>query len=122
MQNMLLCVIAFEFVKQEILKGDSLLVIKEIQGICKCQSDGLHTFYKEALALIKCFHKVQVKHVSSLDNKEANALAQNQLKILKLVTICVLEDCKDVTSLIMEVCEFLNGVDLPKGLNPILRK
>ena len=86
-----LCAMAFEFVRQEILESDSLLVIKQIQGVWKCQSDGLRTFFKEALTLIKCFHKVQLKHVSRLDNKEADALAQGQLKILKLETICVLE-------------------------------
>ena len=87
----------------------------------KCLSDGLRTFYKEALTLTKCFHKVQLKHVSRSDNKEADALAQDQLKKLKLETICVLEECKDATSL-MEVCEFLNGGDFPKDLNPTQRK
>ena len=56
-----------------------------------------------------------------MDNKEADAFAQDQLKKLKLETICVLEECKDATSL-MEVCEFLNGGDFPKDLNPTQRK
>ena len=108
-------------IRRLIVKGDSLLVIKQIQGVWKCQSDGLRTFFKEALTLIKCFHKVQLKHVSRLDNKEADALAQDQLKKLKLETICILEECKDATSL-MEVCEFLDGGDFPKGLNSTQRK
>ena len=45
-------------IKRLTIKGGSLLVIKQIQGVWKCQSDGLRTFYKEALTLIKCFHKV----------------------------------------------------------------
>ena len=108
-------------IRRLIVKGDSLLVIKQIQGVWKCQSDGLRMFFKEALTLIKCFHKVQLKHVSRLDNKEADALAQDQLKKLKLETICILEECKDVTSL-EEVCEFLDGGDFPKGLNSTQRK
>ena len=78
-------------IKRLTIKGGSLLVIKQIQGVWKSQSDGLRTFYKEALTLIKCFHKVQLKHVSRMYNKEADALAQDQLKKLKLETICVLE-------------------------------
>ena len=42
----------------------------------KCQNDGLHGFYKEALSLMKSFNKVQVKHVRCVDNKEADSLAQ----------------------------------------------
>ena len=56
-----------------------------------------------------------------MDNKEADAFAQDQLKKLKLETICVLEECKDATSLI-EVCEFLNDGDFPKDLNSTQRR
>ena len=97
------------------------LLLNKFKECGNVKSDGLHTFFKEALTLIKCFYKVQLKHISRLDTNEADALAQVQLKKLKLEAICILEECKDVTSL-MEVCEFFNGGDFPKGLNPTQRK
>ena len=70
-------------IKRLIIKGDSLLVIKQIQGNWKCQSDGLRNFYKEAMSLLRSFEKIQVKHVGRLCNKEVDALAQAQLEKIK---------------------------------------
>ena len=108
-------------IKRLILKGDSLLVIKQIQGNWKCQSDGLRNFYKEAMSLLRSFEKIQVKHVGRLYNKEADALAQAQLDKIKEGFVGVLETCKDVDSL-EEVHNFLNKGEFPNNLNALQRK
>ena len=108
-------------IKRLIIKGDSLLIVKQIQGMWKCQSDGLRGFYKEALSLMKSFSKVQVKHVSRVDNKEADALAQEQLVKIKGEPVCILEECKGAESL-LEIQELLNDGVFPKDLNGLQRR
>ena len=87
----------------------------------KCQSDGLCGFYKEVLGLLKSFDKVQVKHISRADNREANALAQEQITKMRKEPICVLEQCKDAGSL-LEVREFLGSGIFPKEFDNLQRK
>ena len=72
-----------EAVKQKLtsltVKGDSLLVIKQMQGSYKVNSLNIIDLYKRALSLKKQIAKVQLFHVYRKDNKRADALSNEAL-------------------------------------------
>ena len=57
------------------IKGDALLVVRQIQGICTCKNSRLFEMVKQAKALIKKFKAFQIQHVARIHNKEADLLA-----------------------------------------------
>lgn len=65
--------------KNIIVKGDSLLVINQLKGIYKCNSENLIPIYKEAKNIMKCFKNVELEHVKRNLNKEADTLANKAM-------------------------------------------
>jgi len=64
------------------IKGDSLLIIKQMLGEYKVNSENLVELYKTAKELEKLFDTVEFIHVYRNDNKRADALSnQGLLKI-----------------------------------------
>lgn len=66
-------------IKALTVKGDSLLVIKQMNGIYKVNSENLVEFYKTAKQLEKSFNKIEYNHVYRKDNKRADALSNEGL-------------------------------------------
>jgi ribonuclease HI len=62
-------------VKKLAVKGDSLLIIKQLNGEYKVNSPAMKPLYEEAKALSSFFDRVTFEHVYRTDNKRADALA-----------------------------------------------
>ena len=58
-----------------IIRGDSLLVLKQCEGAWKIKSDQLRPLYNQATTLLKHFETVELEHVKRAFNKRADQLA-----------------------------------------------
>jgi ribonuclease HI len=72
-----------EAVKQKIsflqVKGDSLLVIRQMKGEYKVNSPNILKLYQEAINLVRVISNVEFAHVYRKDNKRADALSNEAL-------------------------------------------
>jgi len=62
-------------IKKLIVKGDSMLVIKQMQGVYQVKSPSLLKLFKTAKALERQFDLVSYYHIYRTDNKRADHLA-----------------------------------------------
>jgi ribonuclease HI len=62
-------------IKQLIVEGDSMLVIKQMNGEFKVKSLHLLELYNEAKLLEKCFDSIYYKHIYRTNNKRADELS-----------------------------------------------
>ena len=62
-----------------IVKGDSLLVIKQMQGVYKVNAVHLLPLYERASALTKRIRVIEFHHVYRAENKRADALSNEAL-------------------------------------------
>ena len=67
-----MCVVTVTFVT---VKGDSLLIIKQMNGEYKVNSPAMKPLYEEAKSLSSFFDRVTFEHVYRTENKRADALA-----------------------------------------------
>ena len=65
-----------------LVKGDSLLVIKQMQGVYQVNAAHLLTLYKHACTLVNSIGAVEFQHVYRNDNKRADALSNKALLML----------------------------------------
>ena len=72
-----------EALKQNIpflqVKGDSLLVIRQMKGEYKVKSQNILELYKKAISLAKNIKHIEFMHVYRKDNKRADALSNEAL-------------------------------------------
>jgi ribonuclease HI len=61
------------------VKGDSLLVIKQLQGKYKVNSPNILPLYNHANSLAKEFHSIEFTHVYRENNKRADELSNQAL-------------------------------------------
>jgi ribonuclease HI len=66
-------------IKQLTVNGDSQLVIKQMTGIYKVNSENLIELYKTAKQLEKSFHGISYTHIYRKDNKRADELSNDGL-------------------------------------------
>ena len=62
-------------VKKLAVKGDSLLIIKQMNGEYKVNSPAMRPLYEEAVSLASLFDKITFEHVYRTENKRADELA-----------------------------------------------
>lgn len=67
-------------VNELIVKGDSLLVIKQMKGEYKVNAPSLIELYKKAQLLASTFGKISFQHVYRNENKRADTLSNEALK------------------------------------------
>ncbi len=74
-----------EALKQNIsslqVKGDSLLVIRQMKGEYKVNSQNILELYKKAISLAKKIKHIEFMHVYRKDNKRADALSNDALLV-----------------------------------------
>jgi ribonuclease HI len=58
-----------------LVKGDSLLIIKQMQGVYQVNAPHLQPLYQQAIALVKIIGRVEFEHVYRNKNKRADELA-----------------------------------------------
>jgi ribonuclease HI len=62
-----------------VIRGDSLLVLKQCQGAWKVKSDKLRPLWTQAIQLLKQFDSVELEHVKRAFNKRADQLANEAM-------------------------------------------
>ena len=79
-------------IKNVLIEGDSMLVIKQVSGLWKVNNDTLKIIHKEITKMIKeDFDFVGIKHVYRKDNQHADDLTNETFK-LKSSFIRIKED------------------------------
>jgi ribonuclease HI len=63
------------------VKGDSLLVIRQMKGDYKVNSPNILELYKKAISLAKNIKHIEYSHVYRKDNKRADALSNEALQL-----------------------------------------
>ena len=58
-----------------VVKGDSKLVINQVQNKWKVNAENLKPFHQKVRKLMKKFSKIEFQYIPRLQNKEADALA-----------------------------------------------
>lgn len=66
-------------IKHLLVKGDSQLVINQVTGKYKVNSDNLKPLYKDAIALINYFDIITFEHIKRHLNKVADKLANDAM-------------------------------------------
>lgn len=66
-------------VEELYVEGDSMLVIKQLQGEYKVKSDTLMSFYEEARKLSGNFRELNLRHIDRESNGAADALANQAM-------------------------------------------
>ena len=67
-------------IKSLLIKGDSLLVINQMTGKYKCNSENIIEFYEKAKELEKEFNSIYYVHVLRNLNKRADELSNDAIK------------------------------------------
>lgn len=58
-----------------VVRGDSMLVVKQVEGEWKCKSDNLRSLRDRARKLLREFRTYSISHVYRKDNSRADELA-----------------------------------------------
>ena len=62
-------------IRSLVVKGDSMLVIKQMRGECKVSSTNIRPFYEKAKEMVKRFDEIEFHHIYRNDNKRADTLS-----------------------------------------------
>ena len=89
------------------VKGDAMLLIRQIQGTWACKNSGLAAHLKRVRELMKKFKDVQVQHVPRDRNKEADALASEQLEVFTMGAISIMRPQFQGSEKLHDIMQFL---------------
>ncbi|MCO5581351.1 hypothetical protein L7F22_051324 [Adiantum nelumboides] len=67
-------------IKRLMVKGDALLVVKQVMGVRACKSEKLKGKVRVIRSLLSQFSDVQLYHIPQKENQQANDLAQRAVK------------------------------------------
>jgi len=56
--------------------GDSLLVVQQVSKVCQCYNGSLNAYLDKCLDIISSFDEFVIRHKTTEENEQANALAQ----------------------------------------------
>ena len=59
------------------VRGDSQLVVKQVQGEWKENDSELHTLWKRATELVEEFESFDIQHIPREENEEVNQLVDS---------------------------------------------
>ena len=65
-------------IKRPNVYGDSMLIVKQVQGIWSCKSDKLALKLKEVKSLLRRITHVQIHYVVRAKNQDAETLASDE--------------------------------------------
>ena len=102
--------------------GDSMLIVKQVQGIWSCKSDKLSAKLREVKGLLKRISHCQIHYVGRAKNQEADALASECLKEAMIGAIKLQEPKLQGKESLQDVLSFLESGEPPPGLTKGERK
>ena len=97
--------------------GDSMLIVKQVQGIWSCKSDKLAAKLREVRALFRKIKYHQVHYVGRASNQDADALANQSLKEFTVGAVKLQEPKMQGRESLQDVWFFLETGEPSQGLN-----
>ena len=96
--------------------GDSILIMKQVQGIWSCKSDKLSSKLREVKSLLRRITHVQIHYVGRAKNQDADALASECLKEATVGAIKLQEPKLQGKESLQDVISFLETGEPPPSL------
>ena len=93
--------------------GDSMLIVKQVQGIWSCKSDKLSTKLREVKGLLKRISHWQIHYVGRAKNQDADALASDCLKEATIGAVKLQEPKLQGKESLQDVISFLETGEPP---------
>ncbi|MCO5578345.1 hypothetical protein L7F22_032186 [Adiantum nelumboides] len=69
-------------IKRLMVKGDALLIVRQVHGTWACKNSTLLQWFHEVKLLMKDFEAIQIQHISRQYNKEVDNLASSQFEVM----------------------------------------
>ncbi|MCO5560936.1 hypothetical protein L7F22_014556 [Adiantum nelumboides] len=69
-------------IRRLMVKGDALLIVRQVQGTWACKNSKLLQWLHEVKLLMKDFEAIQIQHISRQHNKEVDNMANNQFEVM----------------------------------------
>ncbi|MCO5560961.1 hypothetical protein L7F22_014581 [Adiantum nelumboides] len=69
-------------IKRLMVRGDALLIVRQVQGTWACKNSKLLQWLHEVKLLMKDFEAIQIQHISRQHNKEADNMANTQFEVM----------------------------------------
>ncbi|MCO5587277.1 hypothetical protein L7F22_041224 [Adiantum nelumboides] len=69
-------------IRRLMVKGDALLIVRQVQGTWACKNSKLLQWLHEVKLLMKNFEAIQIQHISHQHNKEADNMANSQFEVM----------------------------------------
>ncbi|MCO5597264.1 hypothetical protein L7F22_051340 [Adiantum nelumboides] len=69
-------------IRRLMVKGDALLIVRQVQGTWACKNSKLLQWLHEVKLLMKDFEAIHIQHISRQHNKEADNMANTQFEVM----------------------------------------
>ncbi|MCO5566806.1 hypothetical protein L7F22_020487 [Adiantum nelumboides] len=107
-------------IKRLMVKGDALLIVKQVQGTWACKNSKLLQRLHEVKLLMKDFQAIQIQHISRQHNKEADNMANTQFEVM-VGAIKFKEPLFQGQETMEDILYFLEIGECPKHLERVQR-
>ncbi|MCO5581353.1 hypothetical protein L7F22_035234 [Adiantum nelumboides] len=110
-------------IKQLMVKGDALLVVKQVMGVRACKSEKLKGKVRVIRSLLSQFSDVQLYHISRKENQQANDLAQRAVKeVITLAAASLKPPRFEGLEALAPIASYILEGEFPPGLTSLQRK
>ncbi|MCO5591203.1 hypothetical protein L7F22_045184 [Adiantum nelumboides] len=110
-------------IKRLMVKGDALLVVKQVMGVWACKSEKLKGKVRVIRSLLSQFSDVQLYHIPRKENQQANDLAQRAVKeIITLATASLKPPRFEGLEALAPIVSYILEGEFPPGLTSLQRK
>ncbi|MCO5586858.1 hypothetical protein L7F22_040803 [Adiantum nelumboides] len=107
-------------IRRLMVKGDALLIVRQVQGTWACKNSKLLQWLHEVKLLMKDFEAIQIQHISHQHNKEADNMANNQFEVM-VGAIKFKEPLFQGQETMEDILYFLETGECPKHLERVQR-
>ncbi|MCO5596833.1 hypothetical protein L7F22_050903 [Adiantum nelumboides] len=107
-------------IRKLMVKGDALLIVRQVQGTWACKNSKLLQWLHEVKLLMKNFEAIQIQHISRQHNKEADNMANTQFEVM-VGTIKFKEPLFQGQETMEDILYFLETGECPKHLERVQR-
>ncbi|MCO5585759.1 hypothetical protein L7F22_039695 [Adiantum nelumboides] len=107
-------------IRRLMVKGDALLIVRQVQGTWACKNSKLLEWLDEVKLLMKDFEAIQIQHISHQYNKEADNMANTQFEVM-VGAIKFKEPLFQKQETMEDILYFLETGECPKHLERIQR-
>ncbi|MCO5579806.1 hypothetical protein L7F22_033668 [Adiantum nelumboides] len=107
-------------IRRLMVKGDALLIVRQVQGTWTCKNSKLLQWLHEVKLLMKDFEAIQIQHISRQHNKEVDNVANTQFEVM-VGAIKFKEPLFQGQETMEDILYFLEIGECPKHLERVQR-